>query len=139
MSLDVAILTSTTTGGLVPGQSGLTEDESLQLAQRVLLELCTDLDSALALPDRGTAFLQGVRQRVFASEYDAITTVSASLATVTDALRAEESSSDSAAGRLAGVTVTQLTIAPGAMVLKLAVQSRAGQTRTVTFPIAIHY
>jgi sirohydrochlorin ferrochelatase len=139
MSLDVAILSRVNSTGLVPADGGLTEDGITQLAQRVLIELCTDLNSALALPARGTEFLRGLRQRVYSSEYDALTAAAASLATVVDALRAEDSSSDNPASRVASAVLSRLTIAPGSVVLQLQVQSAAGQTSTATFPVRISY
>lgn len=141
MSHDVTILAAagSTTTTLVPGDGGLTSHGPTLLAQRFLIELMTDLDSALALPGRGTSWPASLRRRLFATEYDVLVAAAAAIHTATINIRGEEQPSDDPASRLRSAQVQRLTLLPGALVLSVTIRPQSGPAVTVTFPVRVNY
>lgn len=141
MTTDVSILGESTTGSatLVPVDVGLTSSAPTLMAQRFLIELMTDLDSALALPGRGTGLPAALRRRIFATEYDALLALAAATNLAAESVRAGETSDDDPSGRLASALVQRLTVLPGAMIVTMVLRARSGGSTVLTFPVSVNY
>lgn len=120
---------------LVLAGGGATVVGSQKLAQRVVVELFTEKGSQ-QYSDRGTTFLTRLRTGAY-SEMDVLVAFVSVRNTLRANLQGEEKTTDPPDERYVDSYVDQIIVSPGAVQLRLNIQSRAGLTTVVLLPILV--
>jgi hypothetical protein len=114
---------------------GTTVSGSAKLAQRVVIELMTELNSQ-PYTNRGTAFLTRLRAAAY-TEMDVLVAFSSVKTTLRNNLQSEESPTDDPAERYLDASIDQIVITSDAVQLRLRVVSRANLVTTLTLPVLV--
>jgi hypothetical protein len=114
---------------------GTTVSGSNKLAQRVVIELMTELGSQL-YSGRGTLFLTRLRTSAY-TETDVLVAFSSIKPTLRNNIQTEELSTDDPAERYLDSYIDQIVITPNAVQLRLSIMSRAGLTTVLTLPVLV--
>ena len=122
-----------------PDRTGQLATGALVLVQRVLLGMFTQLGSMAYLPSAGSSFATRLQFGQFASEYDLFTAFTASTRQVKSALQAEESATDPIEERLQDLKLQKLILAPGGVIMTLAITSQSGALSTLSVPVELSF
>ena len=107
-----------------------------KLAQRWVLEFLTIRGTLAFLPDRGTDFVQQVRDGVLRSDPDVVTAFTLASIALRRNLRTEEDVAMPTDELFGNATLDSITLLPGFLSLGVTVNSQAGTSRQVILPIS---
>lgn len=107
-----------------------------KLTQRWLLEFMTEAGSMPGLPNRGTNFMAQVRQGLLRNYADIWSEFVFSAYYAGVNLSGEENDTWSPEERYASAELLSLAVLPGYANLRIAITSRAGETRETILPIS---
>ena len=122
---------------LFSGGRGQSCTGRLKLAQRWLLEFFTESGSVPYASERGCDFLRRAREGGLASELDVFQAFALAAAGIRRNLVSEETDANEDKERFVGAVLQAVTVQPGSVSLQVGIQSRAGQTFKVLFPITV--
>lgn len=121
-----------------PSQSGAVIAGIAKLAQRFLIELLTERGSLNYLPTRGTFFITQVRAGILQTTQDLFTSFSAAEIQVGINLRAEDNLNNYPADEQYGsAQLLSAELNQDSAYLKIQVNSLAGTSRTVIYPLRV--
>jgi len=107
-----------------------------KLAQRWLLEFLTETGSIMADPTRGCGFMAAVRQGRLRTQLNVRTTFSTADLDIRRNLQKEEYANMPPDERFSAAELLDVAILAGFMRLNVKINSVAGSSRTVVFPVA---
>jgi hypothetical protein len=119
-----------------PGVSGLGCTGIQKLAQRVLLELLTELGTIKYLPDRGTDLVSAFRRGEVRTELDVFMTFGFAASKATVNIQADELATDPEDEQLVEISLERVAILPETAQLYAKITSAAGESRTIQIPIS---
>jgi hypothetical protein len=120
------------------GQSGALITGIEKLVQRFLVELLTEKGSLEYQPGRGTFFMTSLRHGIVRTSADLFAEFSAAALDAKENLLLEEDfTSDPKDERYAGAVLLEASLLGDTATLRIQVNSVAGETRTVIYPLRI--
>jgi hypothetical protein len=119
------------------GGSGKVITGVQKLVQRFLLELLTDYESMPYDQDRGCLFLYEAKAGLWQTQLDVMGSFARAATRIARNLRAEEVATDPADERFGSVTLNSVSLSAGTAKVYFELQSLAGTSRVVIFPIAV--
>jgi len=120
-----------------PGQSGALITGIEKLVQRFLLELLTEQGSLDYMLNRGTFFMTALRSGIVRTSQDLFSTFSSAEVDVRNNLRQEEDITDPADERYGSAKLLAASLFGDTATLSIQVNSVAGESRTVIYPLRI--
>lgn len=109
----------------------LTCSGSLKLAQRWLLEFCTEIGSIPYRPDRGCVFMTELRSGQLLTEADVFTSFSVSAAQVAQVLALDQLPDDDPSEILSEAKLVELQLSDTAVLLRIEITSADGKSTTM--------
>lgn len=122
---------------VLPGQSGALIAGIEKLVQRFLLELLTERGSLEYQPDRGTFFLTRIRAGIVRTSQDLFSEFTIAEVDLRNPLILEESDTDPADERYLDAKLLSASLFGDMASLLIQVNSRAGTSRQVIYPLRI--
>ncbi len=108
-----------------------------KLAQRWVLEFCTDIGSMPYAKTRGSEFMEAARDGLLATELDVYQRFNLDGENIRRGLVNEETDDDPDDERFAGAELTAVVLGGGYLSLQVELTSRAGSARAVVLPIPL--
>lgn len=119
------------------GESGALIAGIQKLAQRFVLELCTEKGSMKYLPERGCDFMLDAKIGGWRTPAEVESSFNGAMIDIERNLMEEEADSDPLDERFASATLDAVSLASDRVVLHITVLSRAGASRTVLYPLRV--
>lgn len=120
-----------------PGETGALIAGISKLVQRFLIELLTEQGTLVYAPDRGTVFMTAIRMGVINTSQDLFAAFSSAEAELRVKLKLEEEDTDPLDERYDFATLLSTSLFGDSATLTIQVNSRAGDSRTIIFPLRL--
>jgi len=122
---------------VLPKQSGALITGIQKLVQRFLLELLTERGSLEYQPTRGTFFLTRIRAGIVRTSQDLFSEFTIAEVELKNSLMLEESNTDPSDERYLEARLLSASLFGDQATLNIQVTSRAGESRTVIYPLRV--